>query len=844
MAESQKQDTAISSTIRRIARHRMAAKWVLFIEALLPRLLWPVSVLLAFLAISWFGTFHHLPALATRLILAAFALGLLYSLKDLTSLHWPTNAEADQRLEKHNGLAHQAVSVLSDKPAINNPAANALWEAHRQRLAKEVRRLEAGSPTPGISKYDPYGLRILPVMAAFIAFGFSYSNQGGRLSDAFNPAEIASDKVELRTDAWITPPAYTGKPPIFLTNGNVAEEPLIIPDNSELTVRLSGGGYREGEVTFQTAEGAEPASLLPQEEVASDEREDQTPANLSHTYLLKLVSDGSLNVNGHSWQFSILHDQPPQIAFEKEPARAVSGALEITFSAKDDYGVQSAHALIEPVTAAEGATPLYQPPEYKLNLPERNSREVKNITSRNLSEHPLAGKHVRITLVATDNAGNEGRSKTLEIILPGRNFSQPLAAAAAEQRQTFALDTRELAWAIKLNQALFLRPEETIENLTHFLLLQSAQNRMRLADSEDKLKNTSDYLWEIALGIEDGNLSLAERRLREAQQALSDVLERDASNEEIQRLMQELREAMQEYMQALAEQLRNNPDARNMQQETANLLRQQDLERMLDQIENLAQSGAREQAMNMLNEMQRMLNNLQTTRPGNQRSPQNDAMRKQLDKLAEILQNQKSLMDQTFEMEQALRDRMQRGDPQEGDEQQGDSPYESMTAEELREALKNLREQQQRLGEQLGQLQEALRQQGLKPSPGFGEAGREMGEATEALGKGQGGKAVGDQGAAIEALRKGASELMQQLAEQGQGQQGQGQALSQPGQQGLDPLGRPLKTDGPDFSENTKLPDEIDAQRAREILETIRRKLGESLTPEIERQYLERLLGL
>jgi hypothetical protein len=38
------------------------------------------------------------------------------------------------------------------------------------------------------------------------------------------------------------------------------------------------------------------------------------------------------------------------------------------------------------------------------------------------------------------------------------------------------------------------------------------------------------------------------------------------------------------------------------------------------------------------------------------------------------------------------------------------------------------------------------------------------------------------------------------------------------------------------------VPDEIDTQRAREILDAIRQRLGESGRPEFELDYLERLL--
>ncbi len=57
-------------------------------------------------------------------------------------------------------------------------------------------------------------------------------------------------------------------------------------------------------------------------------------------------------------------------------------------------------------------------PISKLDLPRQNAREFKGLTSRNLNEHPLAGKRVRITLVAQDGANQEGRSPPVEIILP------------------------------------------------------------------------------------------------------------------------------------------------------------------------------------------------------------------------------------------------------------------------------------------------------------------------------------------------------------------------------------------------------------------------------------------
>ena len=593
---------------------------------------------------------------------------------------------------------------------------------------------------------------------------------------------------------------------------------------------------------------------------------------------MDVTESGMITANGEQWVFNVIPDQPPSIAFDNMPRRAVNGALEVGFTAKDDYGLKEAHAIIEPIGVAEGATALYPPPEFKLDLPRQNNREIKGLTSRNLTEHPMAGKRVRITLVATDGAGQTGRSPAHEMVLPGRNFSEPLAASIAEQRQIFSLDTRQMPKAIAYNEAVGLRPEETIPNTTHYLLLQSAQTRMRLAYNEEMLKNTADYLWEIALGIEDGDLSQAEKRLRDAQTALSEALQRNASDEEVAKLMQELREAMQQFMSELAQRMQNAPQA-NMNQQAQNVLRQRDLENMMNQIENLARSGNRDAAQEMLSQLQRMMNNLQAGRPqrqGQQGQQQSSKMRQQIDKLGEILQQQQKLMDETFKLDQALRDRMQRGDPQQGGEgendqqmgengqqpqqgqqgeqgqngqQGGQQPSDQMTAEQLREALKNLRAQQDALGKQLGELQQGLRDLGMEPGENFGKAQQEMQGAGEALGKGQGEQAVEGQGNALNALRQGAQDMMGQImqAMRQQGQQsGQGQEgmAGQGGQNGRDPLGRPRSTTGPDFGDQVKVPDEIDVQRAREILEAIREKLGNNPPGEVERRYLERLLDI
>jgi uncharacterized protein (TIGR02302 family) len=213
-----------------------------------------------------------------------------------------------------------------------------------------------------------------------------------------------------------------------------------------------------------------------------------------------------------------------------------------------------------------------------------------------------------------------------------------------------------------------------------------------------------------------------------------------------------------------------------------------------------------------------------------------------LDELGDMIRKQQQLRDKTFKQGQDARRDRQRQQRGQGKQQFGD-----------------LRQDQQALKDRLNKLLEQLRQRGLGKNPGeqgekgqgddemgqLGGAGEAMGEAEGELGEGDADSAVDSQGRALEAMRKGAQGLAQQM-QQGMGM---GPGPGQPGrngraraQQNTDPLGRPLR--GRDYGDDVtvKVPGEIDAQRARRILEELRKRFGESSRPQLELDYIERLL--
>lgn len=837
-----------ASLLRRLARTRAGVRTAMVVERAWPAVLPLILVASLFLSLSWFGLFQIMPGWMRWAVLCALGLGMLASLIGLRGLRFPGALEVDRRIEQVNRLEHAPVATQTDRLAAgdSDPFAAALWREHQKRMAGRLSRVHGDLPRTSVPERDPWGLRAVAALLFVTAFAYSLGPYGGRIGDAFQPRP-AAEATPARIDAWVTPPPYTGRAPIFLTaEANLEQQAFTVPQNSAIAVRVSGGS---GEETLSIDDGREAVRDIEPEAGEGD--------GAMRRFSTLLASDGTVTLSGgasalRQWQFTVIPDEAPQIRFSEEPKRAVNGALELNYEIEDDYGAVEAQAHFSLTEERPDARPLFDAPEMALRLPRSNAENGAAKSSADLTEHPWAGAATRLHLTVADAAEQTGRSEEKTFVLPQRPFTNPLAKALIEQRRLLALDGNQQDRVGALMDALLLWPEETFEEPSHFLLISTVRSKLAQAGSDDALRQVVGDLWEIALIIEDGDLTAAERRLRQAQEALRQALEEGASDEEIASLVDELRQAMQEFLREFAERAMQNQDF--AQGENGQTMRESDLQRMLDQIEDLARSGARDQAQDLLSQLENMMNNLQAGRPQQGQGGQQSEMRQQMDQLGELMRRQQELMNETFRMDQQQRGQQgQQGEgqqqgqgqmPGQGQGQQGQGQGQPMTPEELAEALRGLQGQQGALQGDLQSLLDGLEGLGIEPGEGFNEAGEAMGEAEGALGEGRGERAVGEQGRALEALRRGAQDMMNQMQQAMQGQQGEGQQGMRQGSNGRDPLGRPQSTTGPDFGDSVEVPDEIDTQRAREILDAIRRRLGDALSPELEKQYLERLLDM
>ena len=818
---------------------------------------WPglarlLSVVGLFLVASWAGLWLALPFVARVVGVSLFGLLALGALLPLIRFRWPTREAALARLDRGTGIRHRPATALTDTLATKDPISRALWQAQRERTLASLKRIRAGLPSPRLAIHDPWALRALVMVMLVASYVAAGDERTMRVAAAFDWNGVLAP-ANVRVDAWVTPPAYTGKPPIILSAANRDAGapdggPLSVPSGSTLLVRSSGG-------TIDVVVGGGVTEIAPSE---------AAPQGTNERHF-KIAGDGTAHVRAPAgqpqWKFTATADNPPKISLAKDPERQAHGSLQMSYKLEDDYGVTEARAQFaarpseatesgRPVTKDANAAeprPLFEAPQFALVLPNARTRNGVGQTVKDLSEDPYAGAEVTLILTAKDEGGNEGKSEPFNMRLPERLFTKPLARALIEQRRILALDANRNSQVFAALDALLIAPELFTPETGHYLGLYSVARQLEAARTDVALREVVASLWALAVTIEDGNISDVEKALRAAQDALKQALERGASDEEIKKLTDNLRAALDNFLRQLAEQMQKNPQqlARPLDPNTR-MLSQNDLKNMLDRLERMSRAGDKDAAKQLLEQLQQMLENLQMAQPG--QSGDGD-MEQALNELGDMIRKQQQLRDKTFKQGQdSRRDRM-RG--KQGEQSMGDLQQDQQG---LRDRLKKLQQELAKRGMGPGQRGDKGQQgqdgqQGDQPGDGedgLDQADSAMGDAGGRLGEGNADGAVDSQGKALEALRKGAQSLAEAM-QQGDGDQpgegpGNAKGRQQGAQNGTDPLGRPMRhnefTD--DFS--VKIPGEIDVQRVRRILEELRRRLADPSRPQIELDYIERLL--
>lgn len=855
---------------------------------------WPVWTVLFFaLAPLILGWQDFLPLEVVWGYGVVAILALLWTLyRGFRRLNWPSEAEAIARVDAR--LPGRPIAALNDVQAIGagDAASEAVWDAHLARMQEKTRKARAVEPDLRVSTNDPYGLRYVALLFFVVALLFGSIWRVGSVTDAGTDTELLATGPVW--EGWIEPPAYTGKPTLYLAD--IIANRVQVPQGSFITLRLYG---EVGDLTVNETVSGRTTDLG----AATDQ---QQGFEVTQAGRLEIEGEG-----GTSWQILLLEDEAPTVELTAPIEADAQGEMSQPFAAMDDYGVLAGVATIElDLASVDRRYGLSVDPDQRedilidLPMPFSGDRaDFEELLIDDFSEHPWANLPVVLTLQVEDGLGQTGASDPEELILPGRRFFQPIARAVIEQRRDILWSKANAPRVAQILRAVSHRPDELFPDETTYLRLRAIIRRlenMETAGLTDEVQSeVVDALWELAVQLEEGSLADARARLERAQERLEEAMRNGASDEEIAELMQELREAMNDYMQQLANEMEpsdNEGTDQPDQQQSGETITQDELQALMDRIQELMEEGRMAEAMELMEQLNELMENLQMTEGGEGGDGPRTPGQQSMEDLAETLRGQQNLTDEAFRELQEQFNQGQEQGQQPGDQQgqqdgqqpgqqqgqgqqpgeqgqdgqggqqpgqqqgqgqgQGDNTTGGLTDDsgqggEGGGGPQSLAERQQALRDGLNQLRNGLpglsgdaadnAEQSLERAEGA------MDGAEDALREGDLAEAIDQQAEAMDALRDGLRNLGQALAEnqmdeleEGQGTQ-TGNAEGRPEPERRDPLGRQIGNSGQFGTEESMLQDEIN-RRAEELLQELRNRSADQERPQIELDYLRRLL--
>jgi hypothetical protein len=883
---------AAAALRRRLDRRRRLALAALWWEALWPAFWPPLGVLGVGAMVALAGLPLMLPGWWHLALLLLFLGALGWAAwRGFAGFRRPGLAQAERWMERRSGLSHRPLAALADRPATGagDPASLALWRAHQARAAAALRALRVGPPRPGLAARDPRALRAALLVALIAAFTVAGPEAPERLRRAVVPSLAApvAPAPALRLEAWITPPAYTGAPPVFLDSAGGA---ATVPLGSRFHVALSGGPTG-GVPELVLDQAAEPFRAL-------------DAGRRSFAAETTLAAGGSVGVRRDgrtiaTWSLAVQADAPPRVSFPEAPARAQRGlGLRVPWRVEDDWGVVALRAEFR-----LKARPEAPPHVIDLTLPAASVKEARGAVSPDLSAHPWAGLEVEIRLVARDGAAQEGVSATAGATLPERSFNHPVARELIALRKGLSLDPTARGPARDGLDRITAAPERFEDDGATFLALRAARHRLARDRRPEAVDEVQAILWEVALALEEGRADRTARALAQAREALRQALEeaererreaearaargepqteaqREAERQrraELERRIHELREAIRRHLEALAERLqRENNEALPFDPQQR-LMDQRDMDRRTQRMREAAREGRTEDVERELAELEEMLRALEEGRVAGQQDPNRQRQRQrgqqQMGAVQDMVRRETEMLDRSerrAEAEEQRRAQERRSNPfarnqftspslRQQQDRQALSP-EARAEQEAREAEAQRDARIQRaLRRALGELMQQFGDLTGEIPDSLGRADQAMREADEALRAGRDPRA--HQRQAIRELQEGGRQMARQLQRQfgmtQEGEDGDGEDMAgdmQPGGEGRDqarqqgpgrdPLGRRTR-EGPsglDDGSDTRVPDEAELLRARRIQDELRRRGAQKERPPAELDYIDRLL--
>lgn len=896
-----------------LSRRRKIAFLSLTLETLAASL-WRIVFWCVFFAGLWMlGLPSFFGGLIHKLSSIVFAIGLLYFIwKDIGSFRFPRREAIDKALERASHFPLGLINSLQDTLANpKKPVTRTLWHKSQTQLVRTLKRLRAPSPKARLIQADPHALRFIAMIifaAGLMVSGSQWSQKIMHGAFPVTPSFVLSQGRS--TNLWITPPSYTQMPQMQLSGNGTLEEPIDIPEGSKIRIRLHSvlGQY------------------IPPHFYMDDNRIDLTyfGDGLFGTET-QITKGDQLSVTQAlfpraRWDYHYIIDQPPEIrldhnendaavtpendSLQNAPAKENSqppkkesqseqdkkeafevldkGQIRFPLVVKDDYGVKEVRMTMTLDDVVQ-YKPLGDPVTETRLVMSAPETDFKISPVYDMTWHTWAGLPVTFTYEAIDHKGQVSTAGPISVVLPERTFEHPMAQSLIEMRTRLAWDYDQSFSEIAENlETLLQAPDYFQHNPVVYLAIRTASSRLyytnnaKPSEREQAAKAVIALLWDTAITIEEGNLSLAMRELRNAQRALENAMrDPDATEDEISRLMDELREKMNNYFMEMQREMQKRRQAgedlpRFSPDQFSQMISPDSLSKMMQQIESALREGDEQKAQELMSKLQRMMEMLDPSMTP--QLPQDmQAMQKGINELQQLIDRQKELLEQTEKQAQALnrrnlRDTIPQQPRQSLKEMLQDlgiddmpplpAPDDALPMKKNKSAesqnsdfedepanTEDNKTEQEALRYILGQLMLEVSEKTGEIPDAMGAAEQEMRGSENALGENKPVQAIPHQEQAIEYLQQSQEQLSQKF--RARMQQMIGIGLSGTGQR-YDPLGRPYggeeDPNGSPHGSEVKVPDEAQKKRVDEILKTLRDRSGDRSRPEEELDYFRRLL--
>lgn len=816
------------------------------------RTLWPFSLWCATFASLWMLQMPQWFGLVTEIIVALiFLAGAGYWLwRGIASLHLPRHGDITRRIEQDNHLSHRPLSGLEDSLA--NPARHEtrrLWSLWQGRLHPALLSLQWPRLRGVLPQRDPYAVRAFVLCLLLVSSIVAGGTWDTRLRHGLAP--FSPDKTAVPSEnviLWIIPPAYTNKAQITLKGFGKKDQPVSIPEGSIIKARVNGWPGTPELLFGDTA--------YPMDSLGKGSYGIEKPVENASTLAIRQIL-----IPRSRWAMTFIPDLPPSITATGEPEIQPRGEIILPLQVRDDYSVETLTTTINLDKTVDNTA---------MGAPFTETRTVMSPAATamdfkpefDLAWHPWAGQPVTVALSVTDHKGQSASIPDLKITLPERAFRHPAARKLVELRKRL-IWTPEAASRNVMHdlETIMAQPDAYHQDHIVFLALRSASARLFYTQgNRQAIAEVIALLWDTALRIEDGNFSISQRNLRDAQKTLQDALKNpDTTPGEIAVKMEQLRMAMSHYMQEMFRELQkqaaeSGSDMPMMSPETMmQHINPEDIAAFLDKMQAEALGGDRNSAREMLAQMERMMDMLDPAAMQMSMPQDMKDMMESSQKIQDLIERQKALLADTQAKAGTINQQQSYSQPlppnAELMKQWGMTdlpPPPQVTRRGDAAPKRNVdmtgnKTEQDSIRQGLGDVMLDMSEKRGNIPDNIARADLAMRSSAIALNEGNPADSIPNQEEAIRSLSEGQQQLSQQLA-----RRMKQMMMFSFGMGGrTDPLGRPMddgEGNNPWSASKIKIPDKAERRRVQEILEELRKKSGELQRPVYELDYYRRLM--